>query len=371
MIHNRLTKNATIVMSSFLVCTGCVEREETITIGVDGAVTVELEYEGTQEEMSQGDAMPSAVSGWDVTRTTKKDGDDVTEMLTSGRRFAPGEELPWTFAAADDPDADLYLDFPTTVRIEHRTDGVYYYFHRAYAPRRWADIQRWEEFFFDNEVKKLSEKPVEELTVEERVKIVEAFAGMEAIKQLQFCKTAIAESHPDLAVEYGLMARRALINYYAQLLFEQEGDGSFEGIIERCGALPEDQQGECFDEEAERILGEAYDIYIQSLREEAGLTPSEIAAFELAYERAEHYRKITEQLGGHNFEIRVKMPGTIIAHNALDDDVDVDEDENTSTVEFEFDGKSFRDNSHELIAVSRLNHKTAREMRNRPDDTDR
>jgi hypothetical protein len=369
MIQNRLTKNATIVMSSFLVCTGCVERDETITIGVDGAVSIELEYEGSQEEMSQGDAMPSAVSGWDVTRTTKKDGDDVNDVLTSSRRFAPGEELPWTFAAADDPDADLYLDFPTTVRIEHRADGIYYYFHRAYAPRRWADIQRWEDFFFDDGLKKLSEKPVEELTVEERVKIVEAFAGMEAIKQLQFCKTAIAESHPDLPVEYGLMARRALIDFYTRL--SEKGDGSIERLIERCGALPEDQQGECFDEEAEQILGEAYNTYIQSLHEEAGLTPSEIAAFELAYERAERYRKITEQLGGHNFEIWVEMPGTIIAHNALDDDVDVDEDENTSTVEFEFDGKSFRDNPQELIAVSRLDYKAAREMRNRPDDSDR
>ncbi len=370
MIPNRLTitTTATAVAMGLWACSGCVERDETIKIGVDGSVVIELEFNADEGELSGGDAMPSAESGWEVTRTTKKEGDEVTEILKSERRFEPGEELPSTFAAADDPDADLYLDFPTTLRIEHRADGIYYYFHRAYTPRRWAHIQRWEDFFFDDEVKKLGEKPVEELTLEERVKIVEAFAGMEAIKQLEFCKTAIAESHPDLSVEYGLIARRALIDFYTQL--EEEGNDRFERIIERCGALPEDQQGGCFDEEAERILGEAYNIYIQSLRGEAGLTGGQIAVFERAYQRAQRYHKITEQLGGHSFDVRVEMPGTIIAHNALDDDVDVDEDEKTSTVEFEFDGKWFRDNPHELIAVSHLDHKTALEMRNRVDDSD-
>ncbi|MGB2985577.1 MAG: hypothetical protein WBE26_06810, partial [Phycisphaerae bacterium] len=55
---------------------------------------IELEYEGSEEELFQGDAMPSAASGWDVDHSTRKEGDEVKHTLTSTRRFEPGEELP-------------------------------------------------------------------------------------------------------------------------------------------------------------------------------------------------------------------------------------------------------------------------------------
>ncbi|MGB2984377.1 MAG: hypothetical protein WBE26_00725, partial [Phycisphaerae bacterium] len=326
---------------------------------------IELEYEGSEEELFQGDAMPSAASGWDVDHSTRKEGDEVKHTLTSTRRFEPGEELPCDFAAPDDPDADLYLDFPTTVRKQRRADGLYFYFHRIYTPRPWAYIQYWRDLFFDDNIKKLGEKPVEELTLDERVQIVEAFAGVEAFKQLEFTKIAMAESHPDLPVEHRLTARRALLHVYAE-----ESD-YFKQIIKLCEDPPEDEQSECFNEEAERILGKGYAAYVQSLQEEAGLSPYKIAAFELAYERAEHYHKITEQLGGHNFEIQVIMPGTIIAHNALDDDVEVDKDENTSSIEFGFDGKWFRDRPYELIVVSRLDNESEAKWRSRLDDNNR
>jgi hypothetical protein len=351
-------------------CSGCVEREETIKIGVDGAVTIELEIEGGEEEISSGDAMPSVQSGWNVARSTGTDDDGAVHVtLRTVRSFGLAESLPHTFAAEDDPDADLYLEFPTTVRIEPRSDGVYYYFHRVYTPRRWGYLERWNDFLFDEEVKKLGEKPVEELTFEDRVTIAESIALMEAVKQLEFAQTAIEESHPDLPLEYGLMARRALIDYYTELADEDEGP--LEQILRRCESLPEDQQDACFDEEAGRVLAAGYSAYMNSLRATAGLTPLGIAEFELAYDRAERYHNITERLGGHNFEIHVTMPGAIIAHNGLDDDVETNKDENTSTVEFEFDGKWFRDNTYELIVVSRLEHKTAREMRGRIDDSDK
>lgn len=344
-------------------CSGCVEREETVTVGVNGAVTIELQIKGSEEEITQGDALPSAASGWTVDSSREED----KEVLETKRLFGPGEDLPHTFASPDDPDADLYLEFPTTVRVEHRADAVYYYFQRTYDPRRWAYLDRWKELLFDSEFETLSEKPVEELTLEEQCTIAEAFAGMEAFKQLEFAQAALAESHPDMPVEYGLIARRALINVY----MEDEQEDAIKRVIRSCSDLPDEERGDCFDEAANRLLDQAYSAYVSKLQEIAGFTLHDITVFEDGYRRAERYYAVTEQLGGHNFDIRVTLPGTIIAHSALDNDVDVDEDANMSTVEFEFDGRWFRDNAHELVVVSRLDHKTAREMKDRVDGSDR
>lgn len=367
MIHKCPKTLGSIVFFALAASMSCVEREETITIAPDGAVTVELEYEGSEKEVTQGDAMPSAESGWDVVRTREEDDDGVTLKLESVRRFEPGEELPRSFAADGDPDADLYLDFPTTVRVEDRADGRYFYFHRVYTARRWAYVQNWEEVFVDDEVKKLGEKPVEELTPEERVQIVEAFAGVEAFKQIEFARIALEESHADLPVEYGLMARRVLIGVYHNELANQ----GIERMIKRCEDLPEDERGECFNQEAERVLGIGYAAYVQSLREDGGLNQRQIAAFDVAYERAERYHELTGQLAGHSFEIRVAMPGTIIAHSGLNDETEVDEDNNTSTVRFAFDGKLFRDRPHELIVVSRLDHDAVEKEESHAADHDR
>jgi hypothetical protein len=363
MFQKKFRSYGAVAAVTLSACVGCVERDEEITIAPDGSVVIELEYKGDEEDILRGDAMPSAEGGWNVVRTTEKDNDKIKHVLKAERRFAPGEQLPRTFAATGDPNTDLYLDFPTTVRVEKRPDGVYYYFRRVYTPRRWAYIQRWNDILFDDDIKKLGNKPVEELTLQERVNIAESFAGFEALKQLEFAKTAIEESQRELPAEYGLMARRAVLQVYERELER----GRIEGIITSCEALSEGARGKCYDVEVERILGEAYAAYMQSLRQDAGLEPQQLAAFERAYQRARRYHEISEQLGGHNFGITVTMPGTIIAHNFLEDDVEVNEQEGTSTVEFTFDGKWFRDCPHELIVVSRLGDKPRAEERSQVD----
>ena len=104
------------------------------------------------------------------------------------------------------------------------------------------------------------------------------------------------------------------------------------------------------------------------------MTGRQITAFAAAYARAERYYQITDQLGGHQFEIQVKMPGTIIAHNLLeigDDEIEVYEDENASGVIFNFDGKLFRDQPYELIVVSRLDDGADTGKGSRSDDSGR
>ncbi len=348
MTRLRLSAWTTLAIVALPAVTGCFGRGEKIKIARDGSATVSINYEGSVEDFQTADALPSHASGWDVSVTVKQDGDEQKQEMVAERVFAPGDDLPSSYAGADDPDADLYLSFPTDVRIEERSDGTYYYFTRTYQPRRWAYVHHWHEMFFDDSVKKLGEKSKEELTQEDLVSIVQAFAGVEAFKQMEFAKTALAECEPSHGPEVWLFARRALLDVY-----EKEAD-FFAAIIQRCEQPGEEEQQSCFDEEAQRFLDTGYAALVGSLSEQSGFTAARLAAFDAAFDRALLDYSITDELGGHYFEIEVEMPGTVIAHNA--DKADTDADENVTTVQWQFEGNAFRDRPQELIVVSRVDH---------------
>ena len=369
----RLVPLVAAVLTGLAVCTGCFLRTETITIGRDGAVTMEVKFEGSAEEHETFDALPTRQSGWEVLESFRMEEGEKKYTVESSRRFGPDEELPSGYAAAADPDADLVLEFPTSVRVEERRDGRYFFFRRVYAPRKWAYIQHWQDVFFDSDMKRLGEKPVEELTREQRRKIIQAFGSVEAHKQLEFARAALAEIHLNVPIEHRLMARESLLHVYRGCGF-LAGDHSAKGsgeellapvgpsadgtsdyldrLIERCDS--QDDVGDCYDTEATRLLDEARGAFVLSLRDEARLGGVGLAHFTEAYQRAERYHAITEQVGAHQFEITVSVPGTIIAHNADEIEAGADEGAGQSAATWRFDGSAFRDRPHELVVVSRL-----------------
>jgi len=330
-------------------CAGCPTRKETITVAPDGAVAFALEYEATAAEFERFDALPNEQGGWRVNWTVKEQRDDgeSTKLLTAKREFVAGEQLPRNFADPDDANPPLVLDFPTTVKVERRQDGVYYYFTRTYTPRRWAHIQFSVDVLMES-LKETMDKPTDELSTKERGLIVQGLAGIETFKQLEFAKDALAESAPDLPVEHRLLARQALFDVY------QEDYVYFLTAFDLCDDLGEKDQDKCFDREAGRILSEGYTAFVASLRTSAGFTALDVADFENAYERTQRAYRYTEVLGGHHFEIEVELPGTIIAHNG--NDVREAEDGGNERIVWQFEGKAIFDRSLELLAVSRVDN---------------
>jgi hypothetical protein len=330
-----------VVVLPILIAMGCVKRKETITVKPDGAVTVAIEYEGDKGDFDKGDAMPSPASGWKVDREVKQNEDKKEEVkLSAERSFHAGEELPQSYAAPNDPDAALYLKFPTTLTRDRRKDGVYLTLRRVYLPREWAYVQFWADHLVEGNIKKLGEKKPEELTQEERVQVLKAFAGVEAYKQVELAQRALKESDPSSKPDHWLLARAALLKVY-----EEKVD--WDEIAQKFGNLPQEERDQQFERESQRISGEAHQAFVGSLKHDADYDADHLAKFDGAYERAKKNYDITSQLGGHAFEIHVTMPGTIVAHNGdrLDDD---------GTVKWEFDGSAFLDRPYELMVTSRL-----------------
>lgn len=338
------------VVITLAVCTGCPFRKERITIGRTGSVHIVATFEGSAEEMARFDALPSPETGWKIERSIKEEkGPDgkpkETHVLAAERKFGSGMPLSRNYAKPGDLDADLVLDFPTEVRLEDRADGLYLVFRRVYSPRAWAYADYWDDLFIDDEIKKLTEKPTDQLTMDERVKIVEALAAIQANRQIEFAARALAEVEPDLLAEHRVRARRALLDVY-----EQKHD-QFPAIIDRCEPKLEDERDRCFEEETQRVLSDGLQAYRTALQIDGGMHEGRLARFDRAYERAKRYYDITNDLGGNRFEIEVAMPGKVIAHNA--DEVKDDESGRRIFV-WGFDGRAFRDREHELVVVTKV-----------------
>lgn len=318
---------------------GCLKRTERIQISADGAVKIAIDYEGEKGDFETLDALPSAASGWKLKReVSPKEGKEEIS-LRGERTFAPREDLPSTFAAPDDPNAALVLQFPTTLVREKRSDGVYLHFRRVYKPRDWAYVDFWSKTGLDDNVKKLGEKKPEELTHDERLQLIKAFAGVESMKQVEFAGRAFKDIDANARQDHFLLARKAILEVY-------EDQTDWDALAKRLEALSGDDRDKEVERTAQLVLDQARKTMIQSLRTQAKFDDDRMTKFEAAFDRAKRYYDITAQQEAHAFEIRVSMPGEIVAHNA-------DKDEDGEFI-WEFDGSAFRDRPYELMVTSKL-----------------
>jgi len=322
-----------------LASLGCLKRTERIQITADGAVKVGIEYEGEKGDFETLDAMPSAASGWKLDRSVEEEDGKEIITLRGDRTFAPREDLPSTFAGPNDPNAALALKFPTTLQRERRPDGVYLHFRRVYTPRDWAYVDYWSKLGLDDNVKKLIEKKPEELTHDERLQLIKAFAAVESMKQVEFARRAFAEADPTFKQDQFLAARKAIVDVY-----EEHTD--WEALVNRVETFSGDDRDKEVERASEQVLDQGRRAMVDSLRTRARYDDERLAKFQAAYDRAKRYHDITSQHESHAFEIRVTMPGEIIADNG-----DKHED---SEIVWEFDGNAFRDRPYELMVTSKL-----------------
>ena len=317
---------------------GCLERKETITVARDGSARIEAQFEGNQQDLRTRDALPTQAAGWHVTKTVSSNGSDERHKLLATRRFEAGADLPATFASDDDANADLSLHFPTEVTTERRPDGLYFHFRRTYSPRRWAYVDYWQNRFLDDDIEKLGDKPSEELTTAERVKLFKAFAGLESVRPLEFARDAAGETLPGLPQLHWLAARNAALSVYRDL--------DYDALVQEYEQMSEDERDQRFEAQSDRLRQRSEDAFIGSLARDANLNAAAIQRFADARARAETEYQITNQVGGHGFQVAVRLPGDVVAHNA-------DKIEDGAAI-WEFKGMAFRDRSHVLMVTSRV-----------------
>jgi len=97
---------------------------------------------------------------------------------------------------------------------------------------------------------------------------------------------------------------------------------------------------------------------VSALTNAGELDAAQLERFAGAYASAKTLHAVTEDVGGHFFDVMVELPGEIVAHNAEE----VENASNGSTHHFrwQFNGEAFRDRPHQLVAISKVSNAKAK-----------
>jgi hypothetical protein len=322
----------------------CVERKEHLSISPDGAVLYQIEHKTDSiEELYQGDAVPMLAGGWMVQQQEEQDDQGrVTYTLLAEAAFGPKNKLPESYALRKDPDADLTLQFPTSLSIEQRSDGMYYHFARTYPGRSWAQIELLREGLVERPMQDFDDVPLEDWTPGQRITAVNALASFETEKALVFARAAFKHTTPQAPQDGWLGVGQHMRDCLAQMDHK-----SLAKLLEPKESLVEEQKRqEELTTQTKRFEEALADQFKQALRDRAGYDGSQVQQFFVEYDRQRKAYQITQDLGDDQFEITVEMPGEIVASNA--------DSASATTAVWNLQGQMLRDREVELLVTSRL-----------------
>ncbi len=336
-----MTRRSSAVVFATFCLVGCLERTETITVEPDGTVLIEAMFRTDHEgELYEGDAIPSDAGGWLVDLEEVEEDGKRRFHLTAEGEFGPQFELPENYAVPGDADTHLYLQFPTTVEIENRADGVYYHFHRTYPARGWAHIEALREVLLEEPNKKLKDKDKDDFTAEDWKLVARSYTAFEVAKLLTFARGAYLETTPDAPQDAWL----DVLDAFKKL----QGELDLNAIAEVMQIDDRDEREEAIALAVKDWEEKSFQTLEISLRDLCGYAGSRMKDFMRRYESRLKEYDITSGLGDDTFTITVVMPGEIVGSNA--------DDASTDRATWKFSGRRFRDRRVELMVTSRSNY---------------
>lgn len=335
-----LMKPGLLLVALSLLVTGCLEREETIRVDRDGSVEMRVELNGDPGDFVAGDALPTEATGWEVQDRieTDEDGDD-TQHRIAARKFRPGQPLPDSYVDPDDPQYGIAVMFPTTLNIERRRDGTYYHFKRVYESRAQARYSIHQELLKNqlDALKQLGGKAPEELTEEERQRVISVLRTLEALKQAEYVAAGVAALEEEWPQDYGLLLRRVLLDHFASADVAQ--------VVELLGQPQSPERNDAIDAFGTELIESVRDVLRRQMQE-LRVPAAQVELFFTAYDEEEARRAVTEDIEDEAWEVRMELPGEIVAHNGTSVD--------GRFVVWEFPGKAMFDRDHVLMASSRV-----------------
>ena len=318
---------------------GCVKRKEWIRVEPDGAIHWRIENEGGREDMETGSPAMTQVPGWEFSSEIRRDDDgDETVVRRAEITLPAGSNIPTTYPTDDIAGAELAVQFTTTVTREPRADGVYYHFRRVYQPREWAFVNYWHEELVQKPLEGGGSEPVEKMSQEKKEELVQNAIDYEALKHLAFARRAIDQIEPMMAQDSWLSIREAVLQVARSTdraalmqLLEQEGD---EGDSDPAGDRLV-QFG--------RSLGESMTQAAKEKLRELRFPQDYAREFERVVKLETRRYAITEDYGDEEWEVKVELPGTVVAHNGDPSD--------DGEIHWKFDGRAIFDRRVELLAT--------------------
>lgn len=333
--HARIVSAAATL--TLLGVAGCLERKETVRVHRDGSVSIDLTITGDKGDYLAGDAMPAKTDGWSVETQfkTQDDGKETVES-TARRRFHAKEPLPDSFADPRAGGGEFALHFPTEVHVERRPDGTYYTFRRTYEARTFARFD-YPRLRYQDELKSLGEQGLENLSDDDRRRLVALLRDIEGMRRAELLNAAMEAGSLELPIDAEARLYTAILRDF------RESD--IDPLLGLIGAPDDEERDQSIDAAANEVINRIPDVVRRTL---ASMRVSRRTADDLlaAYDDEVRRYEITEDLADEQFEVRLQLPGEIVAHNG--DHVDDD-----GVIVWQFKGDGLHDRDHLLIATSR------------------
>ncbi|MHC5024395.1 MAG: hypothetical protein ACYTGG_10880 [Planctomycetota bacterium] len=323
-----------------LLLPGCIERKESIRVGADGRVEMQVRHDtDSHTEMYLGDAIPAEDRGWIVQAWSDLDAEGKEQFhLRAAATFPAGSILPSNYASVQDPDPGTSLQFPTALLQEERRDGTYYHFRRVYQARPWAFIDNPARIVHARVKEIIDEREFRDLPPADRAAVVRALVDLEVLKLEAFARQAFDDVTPDAPQDVWLAARAGIRSAADQL--------DIEGIVELLGEDDDETTAEAIEDQSRAFQDAAMTALRQALLETGAYGQTRLRSLFARFDFYQRYHEITEELGDDNFTIEIEMPGEIVGHNGSD--------RSGSTITWQFNGQLLRDRDLEVLVTSRV-----------------
>jgi hypothetical protein len=326
---------------------GCLERIETIRVRDDGQVSLESRFKGAADAFKKPyDALPRPGAGWTIRwesgpgePTDREPAGKSDRQMIATLETTLSAGFPETYASDPaDPAYASSLRFPTLVRLEPRGDGLYYHFKRVYLARahqrfNWprAELEK------DDAVKDLLGKKPEQMTADERSRLVDAFAKMETHRQLELIAAATERMSDFWPQDFGLRLRAAAARY---------GEEPMRGPMRSVLAFPPGPERDIRLGEVMREVLAGFVPALQAEMNALGLGEVDQRMFLEALAAERDLLSATDNLADEAWTVRVELPGELVGHNGASAAGGV--------VTWEFNGTALLDRDVVLLATSRV-----------------
>ena len=324
-----------------LLCSGCLEQQETITVDRHGATKIDIEISGDPDQLSDPVLLPSGPDWKILERELDTTNNKPNLGVHAVAEVAPGSQFPPSFVPSGSPDYDLSLQFPGQVTV--RTDGnrTYYTFSRNYKARRFAAFDFSEiPSLWDHDLEsKVLDTGLQNVSKQDRQKYLEQLSSDYGYRYWRYYREALSSLLQSGALNDTTMQR--LSDSAANYVEETITPDLVYSIMQR----DEPQIQAALDSFAQLL-----DVhFLGTVSPVIGTRTKAIEQYKQAYARAHREYKITQELDGFEYNIDLIMPGTIVSTNGV-----LDSDK-PGKVSWSFKGTKFHDADLPLYAVSVVN----------------
>lgn len=326
----------TLVALGALALAGCLTRTEIIDVGADGRVTVLHLIKGHPGDLAGGAAhLPR--HGYTVRAWEQGEGDEEEAYLEARASYASAEEMPTTFATADDPTRPVSLQFETSVVRTVEGGATYYRFRRTFRARDWADYREAWRRSFSPEMLRLLDSPkldLQGLARDQLRELVEGLITYEREKVDRWGRAALvaAGASAIATADARMDLHRALDAWFRRNV-----------TVDSLERLVRDADGD-LDDRTDTIHADVRRVVLDGIAKRLSLDAAGRARATRAYDLARSDFEISDDLRDEDFVIQVKLPGEVLRHNGTR--------RAGRVVEWRFDGESLRDRNVVLEAVS-------------------